>query len=95
MISFYSGGGLEISEALKNSIESHLIRFSNFASNRLIRKNIGDLIINVPVRYLEQNIIDTYNSLPSKNIVSLSTFTKFIRKTGEYKNPHRLTDLCD
>ena len=49
----------------------------------------------IPVRYLKDTANELYSNYPFKNEISLSTFRKYLKITGEFKKPHRLTDLCD
>jgi len=43
----------------------------------------------VAVRYLADNRISLFNQFQYKNEVSKSTFSKYLNKSGQYKNPHR------
>lgn len=39
--------------------------------------------------------MELYKTCPLKNQISLSSFTKYLRLSREFKNPKRKTDLCD
>ena len=92
------GGGQKISEPLREAIKSYLYENSSIASNRLVKnkdKDDENFDKNVPARYLEGNLIELYKNFPLANQMSKETFFKYLNKSGEFKKPHRLTDLCD
>jgi ACT domain-containing protein len=43
----------------------------------------------VPVRYLKDTKTKLFNDYPYQNDLSKSTFFKYSKITGQYKNPHR------
>ena len=49
----------------------------------------------MPVRYLENNLTETYKMFPFKDTISKTTFIKYLKINKVYKKPFRLTDLCD
>jgi len=79
----------------KEIINSFLNVNSNVASNRMTYKYENGVKVEVPVRYLENNLTETYKSFPFKDQVSKSTLVKYLKKENIYKKPFRLTDLCD
>jgi hypothetical protein len=52
----------------------------------------------INVRYLEDNRKNLYyeykRSVPGRQDAKMGTFLRYLNKTGEFKNPFRLTDLC-
>ena len=101
MILTFSGGGQEINQTKQDLISEFLKNNSKIASNRVTKskdfKNadrLNDTLL--PVRYLEDNKTELFKKyyLTYGNI-SKSTFFKYLNINKQYKNPHRLTDLCD
>lgn len=94
----YQGGGISISASLRESIQAYLEEHSNISSNRLIVNKdyySEDYREEVNVRYLEQNPTELYKAFPLRNKISKATFFKYLNKSGIYKKPMRMTDLCD
>lgn len=92
------GGAKPISPELQQSIRTYLKEKSNIASNRrVINKdpNDEDYLEDVNARYLENNKIELYNSFKFRDQVARSTFYRYVNKSKVFKNPHRLTDMCD
>lgn len=79
----------------KEIINSYLNVNSNVASNRSTYKIENGVKVEIPVRYLENNLTETYKNFPFKDQVSKSTLVKYLKKDNVYKKPFRLTDLCD
>lgn len=46
-------------------------------------------------RYLEDGISELYKKFYFSNELGRSTFYKYVKKSGEFKNPFRWTDICD
>ena len=74
------------------SINEHVKRLSQVASNRLISKKNDKSGEKEAVRYLNCTLKEAYRSFKDKDSISFSTFRRCIEK--KYKKPHRLTDLC-
>lgn len=92
------GGAKPISSELREAIRKYLIEKSNIASNRLVvNKDVNDADYKecVPARYLTSNQMDLYNQFPLRDQLNRKTFVKYMKLSGEFKNPHRWTDLCD
>ena len=81
---------------MHEAIISYLKSSSRISSNRYVKfkKDIQSNEI-IPVRYLEEGQSSIYEKFPFKDYVSHSTFLKYLKKSKIYKNPYRLTDLCD
>jgi hypothetical protein len=83
---------------LRESIRKFLIEKSNIASNKLVvNKDVNDIDFNesVPVRYLISNQMDLYNQFPLRDQLNRTTFVRYLKSSGEFKSPHRWTDVCD
>lgn len=83
---------------MREAIKSYLYENSNIVSNRLVTNKDEDdenFSKRVPARSLETNKIELYKKFPLADKMSKETFFKYLRKSGEFKKPHRLTDLCD
>lgn len=88
---------------MQTSIKQYLIEKSAVASNRLVanknfQKNNPPGPENqklLPVRYLEERQVELYKNFEHKNRVKKSTFHRYVKKSGIFKKPHRLTDLCE
>jgi hypothetical protein len=79
---------LYVQEGLKTYLQEN----SSIASNRMIKgKNRKRLNYKrwIPVRYLDDSKIELFNKSPFKNKISRSTFYKYAKIDGEFKNPHR------
>ena len=83
---------------MREAIKSYLYENSNIVANRLVTNKDEDdenFSKRVPARSLETNKIELYKRFPLADKMSKETFFKYLRKSGEFKKPHRLTDLCD
>lgn len=89
------GGGKSLDSDTQLIIESFLKSNSSIASNRTTHTKINDVEIEVPVRYLDKNLSETFNNFPNPTQLSKTTFIKYLKKDGIFKNPFRVTDLCD
>lgn len=50
------------------------------------------------VRYLEDNQIELFKAFKKREPqikISRITFVKYLKKSGNFKKPHRLTDMCE
>ena len=99
-LGFVLGGGQSINNQLKVSIDSYLKAHSRPASNRLVQdksktglnNNLRELL---PVRYLNDNQSKLFKLFPYKSELAKNTFINYLRKSGQFKKPFRVTDLCD
>ena len=81
---------------MQQLIHSYAKQRSNVAANRLVHdKSSRDRRTMQPVRYLDENFNELYQQFPFKDELSKSTFLRYIRSSGQYKKPHRLSDLCE
>lgn len=87
-------------------MKDYLMQKSTVASNRLIidkmNKQQGVQAEYVPARYLEENKAELYKDWSENHARNLvfkvpckRTFYKYVKKMSIFKNPHRLTDLCE
>ena len=86
------GGASPIPRHIQLGIETFLYENSSIASNRLVKnKNKHSLNYNryIPARYLQENRTELFKKSPYRNIISKSTFFKYSKINGEFKNPHR------
>ena len=86
------GGGRPIPLHLQKGIECYLKENSNIASNRMVKiksKNNLNSQRYIPVRYLQDTKIELFNKSPFKNLISKSTFYKYLNTENQFKNPHR------
>jgi hypothetical protein len=86
------GGGQTIPLHLRKGIECYLKENSNIASNRMIKIKSRNQLNNdryIPVRYLQDMKISLFNKSPFKNLISQSTFYKYVNIDGQFKNAHR------
>ena len=89
---FSTGGGRSIPVHLQKGIQSYLKENSNIASNRMIKVKSHSKLNSeryIPVRYLQDSKIQLFNRSPFKNIISYSTFFKYLSIDNQFKNPHR------
>ena len=77
-------------------MHSYLQERSTVAANRLVKeKRYSRDHHYQTVRYLDENMIELYKQFPFRNEISKSTFVKYLKKTGQFKKPHRFSDLCE
>lgn len=48
-----------------------------------------------PAFYLNDNKIEIYKTFEYADKVSKATFFNYLKRSGRFKKPHRLTDLCN
>ena len=83
---------------MKYLIDSYLKENSNISSNRLVSNKNPDsdnFSNREPARYLNDNQVELYKSFPFCDKISKSTFIKYLKVDGVYKNPYRITDICE
>lgn len=87
-----------MNQEIRNSIKEHLNENSQISSNRLF-KNKDRLDVNFglkqPTRYLDDNQKELYKSFKYANQLSRQTFVNYLKKSGQFKKPFRLTDMCE
>jgi metal-responsive CopG/Arc/MetJ family transcriptional regulator len=77
-----TGGKPLISEVVRTAIRSYLEENSNIASNRLVKGGL-------PARYLTENKTELFKGFRLNKEISNITFNNYLKKTGEFKKPHR------
>jgi hypothetical protein len=98
IFNYIEGGGKPFSIGIREAIKNYLIENSTIASNRMVlNKDMSDAEYgdSIFTRYLNNNQSELYKSFPLNNIVSKSSFCKYLKISGRFKKPFRLTDLCD
>ena len=81
------GGRPKINQTEIENINAHVGIGSTVASNRYLKK------LKSCASYRQISIKKSFETFPRKSSLSFTTFYKYILK--KYKNPHRLTDLCE
>ena len=61
----------------------------------MIKKRKLNTTEKVPIRYLSDNLMESYKKIPFRNNFHFSTYYKYLKKEKIFKKPHRFTDLCN
>ena len=76
---------------------NRLVRLRDSAGKLVAPESIDGQVIKPvqPARILDENLTELYNQFPFKSELSKSTFIKYVQISGQFKKPHRLSDLCE